>query len=328
MAYERVGMTSSIPVEVLFAAGIIPVDLNNIFITHQNPGSLIARAEEEGFPRNVCGWIKGIFATVLDNPDIKSVIAVTQGDCSNTHALMEVLGIWGKETIPFDFPWDRTYTSMKRNIELLMDMFGVDWESVKTEKKRLDTIRRALVRLDDMTWRDNLVHGQENHLFLVSSSDFESDPDEFARKVDDFIREAEESRKPFKDEVRLGYVGVPPIFSGFYEFIESLEARVVYNEIQRQFSMPYLTDDIVEQYLLYTYPYDMSARAADIREAVTTRSIDGIIHYTQSFCYRQIQDIVLRKLVQVPILTIEGEDPLPINDRLKIRIEAFIDMLR
>lgn len=326
MAREQVGMTSSIPVEVLFAADIIPVDLNNIFITHHHPGELITRAEEEGFPRNVCAWIKGIFSVALENPDMKSVIAVTQGDCSNTHALMEVLRLWGKETIPFDYPRDRKFESMKTHIEQLMERFGVGWNDVKAVKQRLDKIRVTLKRLDRMTWRDNVVHGEENHLFLVSSSDFESDPVAFEKKLSDFILEAE-CRAPIKDEVRLGYVGVPPVFSEFYGFVESLGARVVFNEIQRQFAMPYLTDDLVEQYLLYTYPYDMSVRAVDIQEAVKERNIDGIIHYTQSFCYRQIQDIILRKLVKIPILTIEGEDPLPINDRLKIRIEAFVDML-
>ena len=61
-------MTSSIPVEVLYAAGRVPVDLNNIFITDKDPSALIAQAEEEGFPRSVCAWIKGIFAVAKTIP--------------------------------------------------------------------------------------------------------------------------------------------------------------------------------------------------------------------------------------------------------------------
>ena len=69
-------------------------------------------------------------------------------------------------------------------------------------------------------------------------------------------------------------------------------------------------------------------RIDDIREAIHKRRIDGLIHYTQNFCHRQIQDLVLRRKLSAPILTLEGEEPGPINNRVKIRIEAFVDMLR
>ena len=34
----RVGFTTTIPVEVVLAAGLIPVDLNNLFIADPGPG--------------------------------------------------------------------------------------------------------------------------------------------------------------------------------------------------------------------------------------------------------------------------------------------------
>jgi benzoyl-CoA reductase/2-hydroxyglutaryl-CoA dehydratase subunit BcrC/BadD/HgdB len=327
MGLERVGMTSSVPIEVIYGAGLLPIDLNNVFITGRRPSDLISRAEEEGFPRSVCAWIKGIFAAIIQDPRLKTVIAVTQGDCSNTQALMEVLSLWGVETVPFDYPLERSPKTMKEQIERLLEQFGASWESAGAAKKRLDFIRRKLLRLDELTWKENKIRGAENHLFLVSSSDFDSDPDSFESKLDEALKTAV-SRTPLKEDVRLGYVGVPPIFSDLYDFVESLGARVVFNEIQRQFSMPYLTNDLVEQYLLYTYPYDIFSRINDIQHAIRQRNLDGIIHYTQSFCHRQIQDLVLRKKLDIPILTIEGEDPGPIDGRLKVRIEAFIDMLR
>jgi len=48
---ENIGFTTSVPVEVIFAAGYRPVDLNNVFITDDNPGKLIEVAENAGFPR-------------------------------------------------------------------------------------------------------------------------------------------------------------------------------------------------------------------------------------------------------------------------------------
>ena len=191
----------------------------------------------------------------------------------------------------------------------------------------MDAIRRKLIELDTLTWRENKVHGAENHLFLVSSSDFDSNPDAFEEKVNLFLQEARE-RVPLSEDVRLGFLGVPPVFKDFYEYVESIGARVVFNEVQRQFSMPHYSHGLVEQYIQYTYPYDVFGRIDDIREAIEKRSIDGLIHYTQSFCHRQIQDLVLRKKLKTPILTLEGEEPGPINNRIKIRVEAFVDMLR
>jgi benzoyl-CoA reductase/2-hydroxyglutaryl-CoA dehydratase subunit BcrC/BadD/HgdB len=56
--------------------------------------------------------------------------------------------------------------------------------------------------------------------------------------------------------------------------------------------------------------------------------LDGLIHYTQSFCFRQIQDRLLRQHLNLPILTIEGDRPTPLDHRSRLRLEAFVDVLR
>ena len=90
---------------------------------------------------------------------------------------------------------------------------------------------------------------------------------------------------------------------------------------------PLFPDDLVEQYALYTYPYDVFARIADIKREIDRRSIRGLIHYTQSFCFRQIQDLIIRRHIDIPILTIEGDTPMPLDARTKVRIESFVEML-
>jgi len=122
-------------------------------------------------------------------------------------------------------------------------------------------------------------------------------------------------------------LGVPPIFNDLYSFIESLSARVVFNEMQRQFSMPYPTNSLLEQYLSYTYPYDIFNRIKDIKKEIKRREIDGLIHYVQSFCFRQIEDTILKKTLKLPILTIEGDQPSPLDSRNKTKLEVFIEML-
>ena len=321
-----IGLTSTIPVEMVFAAGLKPVDLNNVFVSSARPEKLITQAESAGFAPNICAWIKGIYATVM-NHKVKRVIAVTGGDCSNTIALAEVLARRGVEIIPFDYPPDQDRDLLMAQMETLRRGLSATWSDIRAAKRRLDGIRRKLRELDRLTFQENVVTGLENHLFLVSSSDFKSDPDQFERELDTFLRGVKQ-REPKKEEIRLGFLGVPPIFNDLHDRIESLGGRVVFNEIQRQFSMPYGDEDIVEQYLRYTYPYSMKGRIEDIESAIRERNLDGLIHYTQTFCFRQIYDIILRESISVPILTLEGDRPGPIDSRTAIRIETFIEMLK
>lgn len=321
-----VGITATLPAEVVYAAGFRPVDLNNVFISSEAPGDLVKEAEAAGFPHTICAWIKGIYGAVL-RLGLEKVIAVTGGDCSNTVALGEILSFRGVEVIPFEYPLSRDRTQLKDQMEKLMKALGTTWEETRRMRDRLRAVRKKLMDVDSLTFLQNTATGLENHLFLVRSSDFESDPDAFEVKLDAFLQEAR-TRRPRGEEVRLGYLGVPPIFSGLYEHIESLGARVVFNETQRQFSMPYQVADLIDQYLRYTYPYGVRARLADITEAVHERRLDGLIHYTQTFCYRQMYDILLRKALPLPLLTLEGDKPGPLDSRSAFRIETFIEILR
>ena len=323
---NNVGFTTTVPLEILIAAEKTPVDLNNIFITDSAQKDLLKKAEIDGFPRNICSWVKGIYAVVLQ-AGVSEVIAVTQGDCSNTQALMETLTFKGIRTIPFFYPYDRDKDLLTFSLNKLMHHYGVTHEQCLVAKAALDRIRKKVHSIDALTWKENTVSGFENHFYQVSTSDMNQDCHIFERDLDRFIASAQK-RIPFREDVRLGYIGVPPIFSDLYPFIETLEARVVFNETQRQFSMPYPTTSLLDQYLRYTYPYDIFARIDDIQEEAEKRSLDGLIHYVQSFCFRQIEDTLFKKILKLPILTIEGDQPSPLDSRNRMKIEVFVEMLR
>ena len=322
---RRVGFTTTIPLEVLIAAGAVPIDLNNVFITHPNSAALIEDAELTGFPRNVCAWIKGIYGAVVSS-GVTEMIAVTEGDCSYTKALMEVLSLHGVRVYPFAYPAGRDRESLRGEIEKLMAQFGVGWDQVNRAKARLDRIRAKVHEIDRLSYQQDLVSGEENHYFQVCTSDMNGDPERFEAEVDAFLAQA--SLRPARQErIRLAYLGVPPIVSGLYDFLEGLGARVVFNETQRQFAMPYGIPDLVEQYRAYTYPYDIFHRVQDIDRELKARRVHGVIHYVQSFCFRQIEDMVLRRSIELPILTLEGDKPGVIDARTKIRLEGFLELL-
>lgn len=323
---ERVGLTTTVPVEVLLAAKVTPVDLNNLFISDLQRDGLVARAELDGYPRNVCGWIKGIYATVLER-GIDRVIAVTQGDCSQTHAMVETLQAAGVEVIPFAYPYDRDRELLRHQIERLAERLGTTWEAAEQVRESLIPLRRRLAELDRLTWEEELVTGAENQYYLVSASDFASDVEGFAVQVEKTIVQAQ-TRQPTRGRVRLGVIGVPTIISDLYPALETLGVQVVFNEIPRQFAMlPYLDCELLEQYARYTYPYEVFGRIADVRREIERRRLDGVIHYVQTFCFRQIQDLLIKRELPVPVLTLEGDKPTPLDARNRLRIEAFVEML-
>ena len=332
---KTIGLTATVPVEVLLAAGCVPLDLNNVFITAPDPPALVAEAEHRGFPMNSCAWIKGIYATAR-RLGIRQVIGVAQGDCSNTHALMEVLASEGVEVINFNYPFPKDAALLAAALDALAARLGTTRDAAECERRRLVPLRSTLEEIDRLTWQKGRVTGEENHLWLIGSSDFGGDPEGYGRAAEAFLAEAR-ARPPASGRYRLGYIGIPPICGGLYAFIESLGARVVYNEFQRQFSMPGLSGrrrgkpgrprDLVEQYLAYTYPYDVHGRIEDIRRAIRERRLDGLVHYVQSFCFRHIQDRLLREALKVPILTLEFDRPGPLDGRSRTRLEAFVEML-
>jgi benzoyl-CoA reductase/2-hydroxyglutaryl-CoA dehydratase subunit BcrC/BadD/HgdB len=323
----RVGLTTTIPVEVVLAAQLTPVDLNNLFIAQPGALARVSAAEAAGFPRTICAWVKGIYAVLQDHPEIPAVIVACQGDCSYTQALGEILEAQGREVIHFQFPYPRNRTLLEREIHALMDRLGTGEAEVARVRAGLQPLREDLRRLDRLTYETLQVRGRENFQFLIGASDFEGDVAAYSRKLADFLAEAE-GRPTRPARVRLGFMGIPPIFSDLWDYLEELQAAVVFHEIPRQFSMPYPDLDLVDQYRRYTYPYDVFGRLSDLEEAVATRRLDGLVHYTQSFCFRQIFDQLLRERLPVPILTIEGDRPTPLDSRTRLRLEAFVDVLR
>lgn len=324
----KIGITTTIPVEIVYAAGHTPVDLNNVFVTHHNSYELVEAAEVFGLPRNLCAWIKGIFSSTTSNSRLDAVIGVTQGDCSNTRALMEVIELLGIEVIPFAFPTDRDSKALARELEKLTKILGASASDVRKTKKRLDQVRAQAQRIDELTWTENKISGEENHLTLVNLSDFRGDFRKYTGELSELIDRAGE-RRPFQETVRLGFMGVPPIFTDLYEVVESLDARIVYNEIQHQYSMPEKTDDIIEQYSRYTYPYGIYPRLEFIKKEIGKRNIHGLIHYVQSFCYHQVEDLIVRReLTEIPILTLEGDKPGTLDSRSRLRLEAFIELIK
>ena len=325
---KTIGITTTVPTEVLLAADCQPIDLNNIFISEADPERLVTKAERAGFPINCCTWIKGIYGTVMER-GIDSVICVTNGDCSNTQMLMEVLKLKGVNTIPFAYPDSPNLLHMQACLESLAATLDTSVDAAEKMRLKLEQARSLARELDELTWKSNVASGFENHYWLVSASDFICDVSEYEKGLSRLLNECR-ARQAYRDDMlRLAYIGVPPVFArDLYRFLERNGARVVFNEIQRQFAMPHECNSLAEQYCKYTYPYSLSDRLSDILPELKERRVDGVIHYVQAFCHRGIGDIVLREGIKLPMLTVEGNTDYNLTQHLKTRLEAFLDVAK
>jgi benzoyl-CoA reductase/2-hydroxyglutaryl-CoA dehydratase subunit BcrC/BadD/HgdB len=325
---NKIGITTTVPIEVLLAAGYQPVDLNNVFISDPNPEHLIRIAERDGFPLNCCSWIKGIYGVCMES-DIDTVLCVTTGDCSNTIMLMEVLKLKGLKTIPFAFPDQPDINKMQYTLISLAERLGTTLGAANEVRDELKPSRELAHKLDRLTWQEGLVSGLENHQWLVSASDFNQNHLEYYSQLQGLINDCYQ-RSPYPDDMlRLAYIGVPSVYGrDLYNYLEKYGARVVLNEIQRQFAMPKPGKSLAEQYSSYTYPYSIYQRLEDITSELGQRKVNGVIHYVQAFCHRGIGDIIFRDAIKMPILTLEGNNDFFLNQHSKTRVEAFIDMIK
>ena len=91
--------------------------------------------------------------------------------------------------------------------------------------------------------------------------------------------------------------------------------------------MPYRSQNILNRYIEYTYPYGIFHRIADIKREIKRRGLVGLVHYVQAFCHRVMEDVILRDVLDIPIITVEGDLPKRLDARTKLRLEAFIEML-
>ncbi len=322
---KKIGFATSIPIEIIIASGNIPVDLNNSFINYYAPRELIHEAELEGFPRNFCSWIKGIFA-VARKMGLKDIITVSEGECSNSEKLAEVLRYYGIMSIPFSYPHSMDEGELKHQIESLMYYFDVSWEDVNNTSEELSLIRNKLNKIDELSYKKNIISGFENYYWQISSSDFNSNYKTFNDKLDIFLKEIEtRDENIYGSLIRIGLIGIPPIIGNLFETVEKLGGNVIFNEMPRQFSMVNHRNGLIKQYIGFTYPYSIENRLNDIKEEINKRKIDGIIHYIQSFCPRQVDDMIFRKELKIPYITIESDKPGMIDERNLMRLEAFFE---
>ena len=325
---RRVGLFSTVPLEILLAAGLRPLDVNNAFVGHAEPRTLLDRAEAAGLPRTLCAWTRGLYATTLAL-GLRRIVVVTAGDCSANRAMAELLRDQGVDVIPFRYPLaDRTAAGVGAALRDFAAALGTTLEAAEARREELVPLRAALERLDRLTWEEGRIPGGENHRRLVSSSDLGGgDAARFLAEIEAAIQGAP-GRPEAMGGPRLGLFGVPPALSDLHEAVETAGAQIVFNEVASDFAMIPPAPNLVEQVRRYAYPYGVAARGARAIREAERRGVEAWIVYDQAFCHHALETPAVDRLLGArPRLHLEGDVPGPVAGRDRIRIEAFVRTL-
>lgn len=321
-----IGITTTVPVEIIYAAGRVPVDLNNIFVADPDANGLVAYAEARGFPQSACAWTKGLYGAIHSR-GIKEVVGVIEGDCSNTYALCEILESEGIVVHPFGYPSSRRRDDLEVALERFAARLGTTLQGAEDVKPKLDGIRSLAGEVYRLAG-EGRVPSLDLFVALLNTSDFFGDPEKCRRDLEAALAKAKAAPEPSPGPIRLSCVGVPTILADLWDTFENLGARFVDHEVPRQFALlDGIGKGMLDTYLQYTYPYDVFARIADVAREGERQGAQGLIHYVQSFCHRQIEDRLWRERTTLPILTLEADRPGRVDERTRTRIEAFMERL-
>jgi hypothetical protein len=235
-----------------------------------------------------------------------------------------------------------------------------DLENKNFDNKSYKKLLKKLKNIDLHIWQISCTD------FLGDYKKFEKNFDEFCKKNDFekyyqyYLETKNTKNRIFKNEknnsiLRLGFLGVPTIIPEIYKFLDEKyydSVKVIYNEMQREFSFiknifskkDYKSEKnfkkkYIKQYLDYSYPYFVKYRIFNAKNEIKAKNIDAFIHYTQSFCHKQVDDFLFRENLyyskrrknrsnKFSILTIEEDRPLELSQRTKIRLEAFISVCK
>ncbi|MCL7476119.1 MAG: 2-hydroxyacyl-CoA dehydratase family protein [ANME-2 cluster archaeon] len=307
---DTVGITALIPPELMYACGKRPLDVNNIV-----PGTTSS-------PRNkLCAWTAIWRDMILNGKlDIDSLVVVAGGDCHNALVDGQKAELSGMPTHYFFYPFDRDADYLRSQLEKLVRFFG----GIQDEKmfSLISNLKSKGRELDELRV-NNRALASDVFSFLISFSDLAGDPKAFEKTLDS----VPETDVHYSSRVAL--IGVPPIYPDFHKVAEGFGLHVVYDELPFEFLRlgGYDLDSLASSYRNYSFAGPLKDRVRLIQEELRRRHVDGVIHYTQFACHHTLEDEIFREHLDYPILTVQGDLPRMSPEQLKLRLEAFAEML-
>ncbi|HEY9245697.1 MAG TPA: 2-hydroxyacyl-CoA dehydratase family protein [Candidatus Methanoperedens sp.] len=307
---SKIGITALVPPELIFACGCEPLDVNN------------AIPSSRKYPENkLCAWT-AIWKEMLIKREIAidSLVVVAGGDCHNALVDGQKVSMSGIPTHFFFYPFDKDRQYLESQLYKLSEFLG----GIRfPEKMRQIKEVKELGLLIDMKRSMGRISSSTAFDILISSSDLRGDIGKFREAIDS-IRE-----ENIRIHNRVALIGVPPIYHDFHDTAQSLGLHIVFDELPYEF-IRHTGENIGEMardYCDYSFAGPLDSRISFLQEELEKRNIDGIIHYTQFACHHMLEDEILRSELDYPVLTIQGDLPGNTPQQVRLRLEAFREML-
>ncbi|VVB87964.1 2-hydroxyglutaryl-CoA dehydratase, D-component [uncultured archaeon] len=307
---NKIGITALVPPELIFACGAAPFDVNNVIpASRKYPGN------------KLCAWT-AIWKEMLIKKEITvdSLIVVAGGDCHNALVDGQKAAMSGIPTHFFFYPFDGDLEYLESQLHRLSGFLG----GIRSPEvlKKIQELKKQGQMLDKKRCRGKLSSAEAFRI-LISFSDLTGDLAGFSRAISAL------EEKDIDVRNRVALIGVPPIYHDFHEVAQTLGLHIVFDELPYEFIRHGGCDikEMARDYCGYTFAMPLESRIDFLKKELRKRKVDAVIHYTQFACHHMLEDEVLREKLDYPLLTIQGDLPGNTPQQIKLRLEAFREML-
>lgn len=310
MPVSKIGITALVPPELIFACSGVPFDVNNSI-----PAS-------KKYPKNkLCAWT-AIWNEMLVKREIEidSLIVVAGGDCHNALVDGQKVAMSGIPTHFFFYPFDGDPGYLESQLCRTAEFLGgIELPEKFKEIKEL----KRLGRIIDKKRCCGKISQGEAFRILISFSDLAGDMDTFKKTI------LSVGESGISQGNRVALIGVPPIYHDFHDTAQALGLQIVFDELPYEFIRHKGCDikELARDYCNYTFARPLDFRISFLQKELEKRDVDGVIHYTQFACHHTLEDEILRSELDYPTLTIQGDLPGRTPEQIKLRLEAFREVL-
>ncbi len=306
----KVGITALVPPEIIYAHGHSCIDVNNLVPTSNLKPKV-----------KLCAWT-AIWREMIIKKEVEldSLVVVASGDCYNSVVEGEKVASSGYPVSYFFYPFDGNKKEMEKEVEKLSAFLGKEKNDGIYEK--IYELKKKAMILDEERWKGE-IWGRDLFPLLVSFSDLGGNIDTMQRKIEEF------DYKNGVEGIPIALLGVPPIYADFHEVAERIGFHIVFDELPYEFIRLRGKNEgeVAHNYVSYSFARNITHRIHLLKKELRKRRIEGIIHYTQFPCHHILEDEILRRELPYPMLTIQGDLPQKTPEQIKLRLEAFYEML-
>jgi len=332
--HRTIGITALVPPEIIYACGHVPVDLNNI----------VVRSRESVPQERLCAWAAGWRKLVIERRcRVDAVVVVAGGDCHNSLVEGQKIEMAGIPVYYYSYPFDGSAERLLEENQRLIEWLGGIHDNDNKAMKRIYKIKKKVMRIDTLRAK-GIFSAHDAFEVMISCSDLCSDILSYEKKVDALLDKvppvssggngrkdspSSENVSGRSEVLRAALLGVPPVYVDFHKRCSEMGVDIVFDEMPYEFARLCGKDlkTLSESYASYSFALPLSTRFARLKPILEERGVEAIIHYTQYACHHTLEDSLIRKFFNKPVLTIQGDLPGQMPEGVALRIESLAQML-